>query len=1072
MALSIGELVGYVDLDTGPGEKAAHGFTSMLDGLGGQWVKILGGAAATAGGVFAAGLGSAMSAEPATDKLAAELGSVNTEKWGEIAGNVYSNGFGTGLEDVNTAIANVVTSIKGMRSASDSEVQAMTERAMTFADVMGVDVGRAAQVAGTMINAGLAKNGGQAFDLLMKASQQVPAALREDVLDATEEYGQFFATIGMNGPQAMAALVEGSKKGTFGIDKMGDAVKEFSLLVATDMTRTKPVIKALGMDYGDTANAMLAGGDRAGKATGKIIDGLLKIKDPAKQARMAVELFGTPIEDLNAKDLPAFLKSLQGSEKGLGKWKGSVQKAGETAYDNAAGNLAVFGRGLKTNFVEMIGGSVLPKLTELTGSLTTGLGPAFDTARDAVKGASNFLGQHKTALEIVGGIIIAVLIPHLVALGVTSTITAAKSAAAWVVTQAGAVVAAVTHSVAVVGMVAGWVLLGAQSMLAAAKVAASWLIAMGPIGLVIALVVGLVVAVVKNWDTIKAATGKAWDWVSSKVSGAWAAVKGAVVSGAEAVKSKLTGAWDAIKSATSKAWEGIKGAVSKVLDVLKSIFLNFTGPGLIIKHWDTIKAATSKVWETIRGAVAGAIEGVKGAISGLSSIPGKVADWFGQAKQAVVDKFTQVVTFVKGIPGKITGALGNVGSLLTPAGNQIIESLMAPLRAGADKVQSLLKSVTDKIPDWKGPANRDKTLLRRNGQLIMQGLMDGIDDGTTGLKGLLQEITEDLGKKRLAKVEKAVQDQYARGVRVGKKLTKLGEEISDAQDNLADATKTRDDWAASLLPPSALDTARTALAEVTQLRDQMFSSVRDATVAYASLGNVQVGDGESLTGDAITAQLQAKLEAIRGFRANMAKLLAQGLDKASYQQMLADGVEKAGAMAEVLANDPAAVRTVADLSTQIQEAATGLASDGATSMHQAGVDTAQALVTSLTAEQTAIYDAAVLAAQSLLTGLESQEEALVAVAARIGERIRAEIEGALNVAVDGATGAGDGAGAKGKGNTKPGGKDKGGKDKGKDKSPGKGKNNRGGDTWIVNGAPGMDENMLAEKAWFKTRKRG
>ena len=41
------------------------------------------------------------------------------------------------------------------------------------------------------------------------------------------------------------------------------------------------------------------------------------------------------------------------------------------------------------------------------------------------------------------------------------------------------------------GQVAAWVLLGAQSLLQAARVAAAWLIAMGPIGLVIAAVVGL-----------------------------------------------------------------------------------------------------------------------------------------------------------------------------------------------------------------------------------------------------------------------------------------------------------------------------------------------------------------------------------------------------------------------------------------------------------------------------------------------------------------------------------------------------------------------------------------------------
>jgi hypothetical protein len=56
-------------------------------------------------------------------------------------------------------------------------------------------------------------------------------------------------------------------------------------------------------------------------------------------------------------------------------------------------------------------------------------------------------------------------------------------------------------------------------------------------------------------------------------------------------------------------------------------------------------------------------------------------------------------------------------------------------------VKSILGSVTNLIPDWKGPAERDAVLLRPAGGLIMGGLVDGIEDGKKPLRRSLSGIT-------------------------------------------------------------------------------------------------------------------------------------------------------------------------------------------------------------------------------------------------------------------------------------------------------------------------------------------
>jgi hypothetical protein len=68
-----------------------------------------------------------------------------------------------------------MSSIKGMRTASEADVQAVTANVMDLAAAFDIDVSRAAQVAGQMITSGLAKDGTEAADLLAGSLQKVPA---------------------------------------------------------------------------------------------------------------------------------------------------------------------------------------------------------------------------------------------------------------------------------------------------------------------------------------------------------------------------------------------------------------------------------------------------------------------------------------------------------------------------------------------------------------------------------------------------------------------------------------------------------------------------------------------------------------------------------------------------------------------------------------------------------------------------------------------------------------------------------------------------------------------------------
>ena len=253
-------------------------------------------------------------------------------KLNELQGTVRNMAMATGqdMATVTDSVLAVRGSITGMADASGKELQDVTVRAQAFSQAFEIDVTRASQVAGQMMKNGMAKDGVQAFDLLTAAAQKVPPALREDILDAVDEYGPAFRQAGMSGEQMMGALVKGSEKGMFGIDKTGDAIKELGIRMTTADTGAAEAAKSIGLNYDKLAAGFAKGGAEGSKAFKSIVNGLQAIEDPAKRATAAQAMFGTPLEDLGAQDIPKFLDGLESAAKGMDGFAGASGKLADS----------------------------------------------------------------------------------------------------------------------------------------------------------------------------------------------------------------------------------------------------------------------------------------------------------------------------------------------------------------------------------------------------------------------------------------------------------------------------------------------------------------------------------------------------------------------------------------------------------------------------------------------------------------------------------------------------------------------------------------------------------------------
>ncbi|MFH8805473.1 phage tail tape measure protein [Streptomyces sp. NPDC017936] len=303
-------------------EQGADGITSRLDGL-----TVAGGAAAAGlGAAFVMGLEGAMDISSVTTQLQNQLDLTDEEagRAGTIAGDVFADGFGGSMDEVGEALGAVSSSMQEFGSISDAEMQDLTKQAMAVAKTFQFDVGEAAVGAGNLIKAGLAKDGTEALDLITAAAQQMPKAMAEELPAVTKEYSEFFGQLGFTGPQMFGLLTEAAKNPAFEIDKLGDAIKEFSLRIADTDAVTEP-LKELGLDVGHIQKLVNTG--HGTKAFDEVNDALLKVTDQTKRTMLQAALFGGPGEDLGST-LQAVAQAGGAAGANMGDFAG---KAGEAA---------------------------------------------------------------------------------------------------------------------------------------------------------------------------------------------------------------------------------------------------------------------------------------------------------------------------------------------------------------------------------------------------------------------------------------------------------------------------------------------------------------------------------------------------------------------------------------------------------------------------------------------------------------------------------------------------------------------------------------------------------------------
>ncbi|MGF7125009.1 phage tail tape measure protein [Rhodococcus sp. BE178] len=484
-------------------------------------------------------------------RLGAQLGATPelAKEYGDAAGTLYKQGLSGSMEDAADAIAAVASTFEVAGSEGEKSIDQIAAAAVTFSDTFGTDVAESVQMADQLITNGLAANSTEAFDLMAAGWQRTDLAMREELPDLMNEYGQFFASMGMNGEQAFGLLANAADGGKIQMDKVGDAIKELSIK-ATDLgdTGAQDALKELGLAGDETANALLQGGDAANKAFNDIVNGLNGMDDPAEQAAAAVALFGTPLEDLGKDQIPGFLDGMASAGETMAGFEGTMGTVSDAV--NSGPGYAL----------DQLKNTIQGGLTDALGDMATWVMNNTDTLKTLALVAAPFFGALAGYAATVKIIQIATVAWNTAQMLLNGTM---------MLNPVGLIIAAIA------GLVAAVVLIATKT---------TWFQDL--------------------WGAVWGAVTAAWDWAWGVLSSGFEMLKGAfgaVGDKVGEVKDWIVGKWNdvvgfvtglpgKISSAASGMWDGIKnafkGAINWIIQAWNAIEFRIPGFEVGPIKWD------------------------------------------------------------------------------------------------------------------------------------------------------------------------------------------------------------------------------------------------------------------------------------------------------------------------------------------------------------------------------------------------------------------------------------------------------------------------------------------------------
>ncbi len=565
--------------------------------------------------------------QTATNQMASATGAAGEEleNLRDVMENVYADNFGEDVADVADAVALVD---RNMANLDKNGLTNATEGALALRDAFEYDVAESTRAA-EAIRKNFGSSAEEAFSLIAAGAQN-GLDYSGELIDTINEYSSQFSKLGFTADGMFNLLQSGADSTAWNLDKVGDAIKEFSIRAIDGSDTTVAAFKDLGYNAEEIMATFAAGGEGANEAFFDVINTLLDVDDQVKRDALGVALFGTMWEDLGVEAMEA----MAGASQAAYDTEGALEQINQVRYNDLDSALQGIGRQMEVSLLpaaDAVYQSLMDNMPEITeameevspviaeiaedfadwagGAISDGLPVLVDGIKDFADWAGkaydkaqpflSFLWEHK-------GTVLAV------------------AAALRVL---GPAIGAVTTAMSMYSKAKGFVALLQQSgkitqITGAFKAFGSAL--MGPLGIIIA-VAAAIALLYKNWDTVKA-------WLvnfGSTVNQIWTNFSNMVGNAIAAIGEKfpllgayLQGWWESIQAAV----ENVKAIFQNIIDFISNVF-----SGNWSAAWQNIVNIFGNLFGMIvnlaKAPINGVISAINWVISKINSISVTIPDW-------------------------------------------------------------------------------------------------------------------------------------------------------------------------------------------------------------------------------------------------------------------------------------------------------------------------------------------------------------------------------------------------------------------------------------------------------------
>lgn len=565
--------------------------------------------------------------QTATNQVAAATGAAGAEleNLRDVMENVYADNFGEDVADVADAVALVN---RNMANLDQNGLTAATEGALALRDAFEYDVEESTRAA-EAIRKNFGASAEDAFSLIAAGAQN-GLDYSGELIDTINEYSSQFAKLGFDADGMFNILQAGADGTAWNLDKVGDAIKEFSIRAIDGSDTTVEAFTSLGYNAEELMATFAAGGEGANDAFFDVLDTLMAVDDQVERDALGVALFGTQWEDLGVEAMEAMANASQAAYdtgdaleqinqvkyndldsaiQGIGRQiEVALLPAADAMYQSLMSNMPEISAAIEEvspvvaeiaeDFADWAGGAIsegLPVLVDGIKDFADWAGKAYEKAKPFL----NFLWEHKgTVLATAAGL--RILGPAIGA--VTTAMNAFKTAKTFMaLLQSSGKITQITGAFQKFGSVL-----------------------MGPLGVIIAIAAAIAL-LYKNWDTVKA-------WLvnfGNTVNQIWTNFSNMVGNAITAIGQKfpllgayLQGWWESIQAAV----DNVKAIFQNIIDFISNVF-----SGNWSAAWQNIVNIFGNLFGMIvnlaKAPINGVISAINWVLSKINSISVTIPDW-------------------------------------------------------------------------------------------------------------------------------------------------------------------------------------------------------------------------------------------------------------------------------------------------------------------------------------------------------------------------------------------------------------------------------------------------------------